>query len=133
MRRALSPAARTPGSQPPQGSSSRSDLTLVLAAALAATLVAASLLLLVGVRVAQVQTGYRVHDLRSELVRLKQERAALDVEKGSLLRPARLAQLARTQLDLVPVDGARALNVNDPPKPPPAKPSSTKGAPEVTR
>lgn len=87
----------------------RNDLALVLAAALGATLVAASLLVLVGVRVAQVQTGYRVHDLRGELVRLRQERAALDVEKGALLRPARLAQLARTTLDLVPVDAARAL------------------------
>jgi hypothetical protein len=87
--------------------STRSDLALVLAAALAATLLAASLLLLVGVRVAQVQSGYRVHELRSELVRLRQERAALDVEKGALVRPTRLAQLARARLDLVPVSPGR--------------------------
>lgn len=89
--------------------STRSDLALVLAAALSATLLAASLLLLVGVRVAQVQTGYRVHDLRTELLRLRHERAALDVEKATLLRPSRLAHLARTSLDLVPVDAARAV------------------------
>lgn len=116
VRRALSPAARSSrggaaggsGSDPP-ALSSRNDLALVLTAALAATMLAASLLLLVGVRTAQVQTGYRVHDLRSELIRIRQERASLDVEKAALLRPSRLAELARTQLDLVPVDASRVL------------------------
>ncbi len=90
----------------------RGDLGLVLCALCAAGLVVASLLLLVGVRVAQVQTGYRVHDLQSELLHLKKERASLDVERATLLRPARLAKLSRTTLGLVPVDPSRVVAAN---------------------
>ena len=52
----------------------------------------------------QVEAGYRVHDLRSRLVVLDQQRAALEVERAALARPHRLAQLARTTLGLVPPD-----------------------------
>ena len=71
-------------------------------------LLAASLLLVVAVRVKQTEAGYRVHDLRSELVRLRQEKSALDAERATLLRPSRLADLGRRTLGLVAVDGARA-------------------------
>jgi hypothetical protein len=54
--------------------------------------------------------GYRVHELESEAVKLKQERAVLDVERASLLRPTRLAELARNSLGLVPVDAAHLLD-----------------------
>jgi hypothetical protein len=87
----------------------RSDLGLVAAALIGAGLVAASLLLLVFVRVGQTRAGYDVHDLRAERTRLAQERAALDVERASLLRPARLATWARTEAGLVPVDAARLM------------------------
>ena len=85
------------------------DLRLVLAVATGAGLLAAGLLFVVTVRTGQIQSGYRVHDLRTQLLRLKEERAMLEVERASLLRPARLAELGRTTLQLVPVDGERAV------------------------
>ena len=90
-----------------------SDLALLTASACAAALVVASLLLLVGVRNAQLQVGYRVHDLQAERTRLRQEKSALDVERATLLRPTRLADLARTTLELGPADASRVIDCHD--------------------
>ena len=54
----------------------------------------------------QIEVGYRIHDLRSRLVTLDQQRAALDVERSALSRPSRLAQIARTTLGLVSPDAS---------------------------
>lgn len=89
----------------------RHDLQLIFSAGLAAALVASSLVFLGGVRVRQVQVGYRVHDLRTELLQLRHERAALDVERSALLRPSRLAEFARGSLQLGPVSAARAIRL----------------------
>lgn len=56
----------------------------------------------------QIEVGYRIHDLRSRLVTLDQQRAALDVERSALSRPSRLAQIARTTLGLVSPDASMA-------------------------
>ncbi len=95
--------------------SSHHDLRIIAASLLGAGLLAASLLLLVFVRVGQTRAGYDVHDLRSERARLLQERAALEVERASLLRPARLAQWARSEAGLFPVDPARVVPVRGEP------------------
>ena len=87
----------------------KSDLGLLGGAFGAFAVVVAALLVLVSVRTAQIRAGYRVHDLESEVLKLKQDRAALDVERATLLRPARLAELSRTTLGLVPVDATRLL------------------------
>lgn len=89
----------------------RGDLALLSAALAGAALVVASLLLLVFVRVGQTKAGYAVHDLRAERTRLQQERSALEVERASLLRPARLSQWARTEAGLVPVEPVRVVAV----------------------
>jgi cell division protein FtsL len=89
----------------------KSDFATVVTLVTAAAIVVASLLLLVWVRTAQIKVGYRVHDLESEMLKLKQERAALEVERASLLRPARLAELSRTTLGLAPVEATRVVDV----------------------
>jgi cell division protein FtsL len=90
----------------------KSDFATVVTLVSAAAIVVASLLLLVWVRTAQIKVGYRVHELESEMLKLKQERAALEVERASLLRPARLAELSRTTLGLVAVDAAHVIDVS---------------------
>jgi hypothetical protein len=85
------------------------DLALLGASLAGVALVVAALLLLVAVRVGQTKAGYAVHDLRAERTRLSQERAALEVERASLLRPARLSQWARTEAGLVPVEPTRVV------------------------
>ena len=96
--------SRRTDSRPPE----RSDLNRIATAWIAAALIASSLLFLVAVRGEQVRVGYRVHDLRTELVRLKQDRAALEVERASLMRPSRLNEVA-AKLGLVAVDGTRVV------------------------
>jgi hypothetical protein len=87
----------------------RGDLALLGASLAGVALVVAALLLLVAVRVGQTKAGYTVHDLRAERTRLSQERAALEVERASLLRPARLSQWARSEAGLVPVEPTRVV------------------------
>jgi hypothetical protein len=87
----------------------RSDTAFVAAAFAGTAIVVASVVLLVFVRVGQTRAGYDVHDLRAERGRLLQERAALEVERASLLRPARLLSWARTEAGLVPLDASRVL------------------------
>ena len=81
-----------------------SDLRHTVAMVAAFAMVTAALVGFVRLKSLQVEAGYRVHDLRSRLVVLDQQRAALVVERAALARPHRLAQLARTTLSLVPPD-----------------------------
>jgi hypothetical protein len=69
--------------------------SLVWAAALSAALVSASLSGLVWVRVQSQAEGYRTHTLRTAVQDAEQRGAALKVERAQLLRPGRLASLAR--------------------------------------
>ena len=85
-----------------------SDLRLVLVASCAAALVTASLVCLVLVRTATVDTGYRVHDRRAAQARLRDERAALELERATLLRPSRLSAEAG-RLGLAPVRADRVV------------------------
>jgi cell division protein FtsL len=94
--------------------SQQGDLALLGASLAGVALVVAALLLLVAVRVGQTKAGYQVHDLRAERTRLAQERAALEVERASLLRPARLSQWARSEAGLVPVEPTRVVLVSPP-------------------
>jgi cell division protein FtsL len=68
-------------------------------------------LFLVWVRVAQVDAGYKIHDLRDEELRLRHDKSALTLERASLMRPERLARIAQTELNLVPPDPTRAVQV----------------------
>ena len=80
----------------------RSALALPLALMAVAVVVTAALVGFVRIKSAQIEVGYRIHDLRQELVTLEQQRTALEVERTALLRPNRLAHLASTELGLVP-------------------------------
>ncbi|MBI1948018.1 MAG: hypothetical protein HYS27_20170 [Deltaproteobacteria bacterium] len=96
-------------SRPPTQSRHRpSELRLLLAAACAAAVVSSSLVGLVLVRTAAVDAGYRVHDRRAALARLRDERAALELERAMLLRPTRLAAEAG-RLGLGPVEPATVV------------------------
>lgn len=93
-------------SNPPEAAPS--SLTLAVALVVATMMLTATLVAFVRLKSAQVEAGYRIHDLRSRLVVLDQQRAALDVERSALARPSRLAQVARTTLGLVPPDASMA-------------------------
>lgn len=86
---------------------------LPLALVVVAMMLTAALVGLVRVKSKQVEAGYRINDLRQQLVSLEQERSVLDVEKHALARPSRLAHLARTQLGLVPPDLSNSI-ANEP-------------------
>lgn len=84
---------------------------------IAMTMVTGALVSFVRMKSTQIEVGYRIHDLRSRLVTLDQQRAALDVERSALSRPSRLAHIARTNLGLVPADAsmaATARSINPP-------------------
>ena len=76
------------------------DLRLVSALMLGAAIITAALVATVHLKSLQVEAGYRIHDLRSRLVVLEQQRATLDVEHAALARPQRLAAIA-AELGLV--------------------------------
>jgi len=82
------------------------SLNLALPAALFAVAIAltAAFVGMVRVKSQATEVGYRIHALRTELIQLEQQRAALEVEKSALLRPTRLAEIARRDLGLVPPD-----------------------------
>ncbi len=83
---------------------------------IAVTMVTGALVGFVRLKSTQIEVGYRIHDLRSRLVTLDQQRAALDVERSALSRPSRLAQIARTTLGLVPADttmSATSRSINE--------------------
>jgi cell division protein FtsL len=91
----------TSRSTPPEAAD-RGGLRLALALAAGAAVVTSSLVFLVHTKSQQIETGYRIHDLRQELVRLEHQRTSLEVERAALARPSRVALLARTALQLVP-------------------------------
>ena len=94
--------------------STGTDLPRALAVVFGFALVTAVLVGFVRLKSLQVETGYRVHDLRMRLVTLDQQRAALEVERAALSRPQRIAHFARTQLGLVHSEASLAT-------PPPVK------------
>lgn len=104
-------ARRTWPPKPTRGRSS--DLRLVLAAASAAALVSASLVGLVLVRTAAVDAGYRVHDRRAAIARLRDERAALELERAMLLRPTRLSAEAE-RLGMGPAQAEQVIGGGQP-------------------
>ncbi len=97
-------------STPPQAAPS--SLAMAVSLVVGVMLLTATLVAFVRLKSAQVEAGYRIHDLRSRLVVLDQQRAALDVERSALARPSRLAQVARTTLGLVPPDASMAATTS---------------------
>jgi hypothetical protein len=91
---------RDTGSSPPSSTDGRQAAAIIAAF----SLVTLALVGFVRLKSVQVEVGYRVHDLRTRLVVLDQQRASLEVERAALARPHRLAQLARDTLGLVPPD-----------------------------
>jgi cell division protein FtsL len=87
---------------PPQPAADASGIAMAVALSVAAAIVTASLVFVVHTKSRQTALGYRVHDLRQELVSLGQQRASLEVERAALSRPTRLVHVARTELNLVP-------------------------------
>jgi cell division protein FtsL len=75
---------------------------MALAIVAATVVLTASLVFLVHTKSRQIEAGYRIHDLRQQLVALEHQRTSLEVERAALARPTRLAQLARTALGLIP-------------------------------
>ena len=94
-------------------SSERSDLAIVVAGATALALVVSALLFLAWVRAAQVRMGYEIHDLRSDVMRLRHERSELAIETQTLERPERLDAIAREKLSLFPPSARRVISWED--------------------
>lgn len=96
-------------SNPPTDSTlPASSLSTAVALVIAVSMVTATMMGFVRLKSAQIEAGYRIHDLRTRLVTIEQQRAALDVERAALSRPSRLAQIARVDLGLVPADTSSA-------------------------
>jgi cell division protein FtsL len=89
-------------SRAPVVPSSSSGPIVLVSAIMSAALVTASLIFLVWVKMSQVQLGYEIHRQQSDLVKLRQEKNALEVEVSALRRPERLLRLAAERLDLHP-------------------------------
>jgi cell division protein FtsL len=96
------PSARASSRSSPPQAVERGSARTAISLAFGIALVTASLVFLVHTRSRQVEAGYRIHDLRQQLVTLEHQRTALEVERAALARPSRLAQLARATLGLVP-------------------------------
>ena len=71
------------------------DARAIAAAIASFALLAASLSFLVWVRGEILREGYRTHDLRSAMTEARQRAADLRLERAALLRPGRLATVAR--------------------------------------
>lgn len=89
--------------------SERSNLALPAALFAVTIALTAAFVGMVRVKSQATEVGYRIHALRTELIQLEQQRAALEVEKNSLLRPTRLAEIARRDLGLVAPDLTAAV------------------------
>jgi cell division protein FtsL len=103
-RRSLPP---TPVSRVPQG------LVSLLATVVASALVTASVVMLVWVKMTQVQAGYAIHKHQQELLELKRERSALEVEVSSLRRPERLARVGQQYFGLRAPAPGQVVRVDD--------------------
>ena len=105
---------RNPSSLPAAASQSGSSPNGLVAALVVATIaVTGALVWMVRVKSQATEVGYRISSLRTELITLEQQRAALEVEKSALMRPTRLVDIARTQLGLVPPDPSTAVSLLD--------------------
>lgn len=102
---------------------------VLVASLFAAALVTAAVVFLVWVKMVQVQAGYRIHELQREVVDLRQERSALEVEVSALRRPDRLDRVGRERLGLFPPRPDQILRL---PAPAPASSGAAAAAPEVT-
>ncbi len=71
------------------------QVRLFAALAAGAALLATSLLAVVYVRGQSIREGYAMHDLRAQLMQQRQAHTELELERAQLLRPARLATIAR--------------------------------------
>lgn len=89
------------------------DGRVVTAAIGGFALLGASLSFLVWVRGEILREGYRTHDLRTALAEERQRAADLRLERAALLRPARLAGIARA-LDLEAPTSAQLISVETP-------------------
>ncbi len=90
----------------------QSDVALVASCVAGTALVVGATAFLVWVRVSQVETGYAIQQLRQDETRLRNEKSALQVEVASLLRPERLAALAKSELDLEAPDATRTFRLD---------------------
>jgi cell division protein FtsL len=98
----LRPAPRASSRSAPPSSVDDGNVGLAVAVIVGAAVVTASLVFLVHTKSREIEAGYRIHDLRQQLVALEHQRTSLEVERAALARPTRLAQLARTALGLIP-------------------------------
>lgn len=98
----LRPAPRPTARSAPPTAAHDDNVGLAVALIVAASIVTGSLIFLVHTKSRQIEAGYRIHDLRQQLVVLEHQRTSLEVERAALARPTRLAQLARTALGLIP-------------------------------
>lgn len=88
------------------------DVRALLAAIVGASLVVASLVLLVLVRMSDVQAGYDLYALQKRKVELTQQRNALVLELAALKRPDRLAREG-VKLGLAPARADQVLRIDD--------------------
>ena len=98
---------------PTQAPRASQGALLLLASAAAAALVTASVLVLVWVKMTQVQAGYAIHQHHQELLQLKRERSALEVEVSSLRRPERLSRIGHRVFGLRPPAPGQVVKIDD--------------------
>lgn len=88
-----------------------SSMALPLSLIVVTVAMTAALVWMVRVKSQAIEVGYRIQSLRTQVIQLDQQRAALEVEKNALSRPTRLAAIARGTLGLVPPDATTSLTV----------------------
>lgn len=104
----------TKRSLPPQTASRVPDgLVSLLATVVAAALITASVVMLVWVKMTQVQAAYAIHQQQQQLVELKRERSALEVEVSSLRRPERLARVGAQHFGLYAPAPGQVITLGD--------------------
>jgi cell division protein FtsL len=98
----LRPAPRATSRSAPPVKADDGNTALAVVLIAGAALVTGSLVLLVHTKSREIEAGYRIHDLRQQLVTLEHQRTSLEVERAALARPSRVAHIARTALGLIP-------------------------------
>jgi cell division protein FtsL len=91
----------------------QNELGVVAALLCGAGMVLLALMFLAWVRTSSLQTGYELHDLRTDVLRLRHERTALVLEVQTLKRPERLDAIAREKLSLFPPSPRRTVTLDD--------------------